>query len=48
MELHVLSIGFMKNCLDLSVGVMNALNESGGFFSLKLNMGRVYVCSGKR
>jgi hypothetical protein len=34
MALLVLSIGFMKNLMDLSVDVLNPLNESGGFVGL--------------
>jgi hypothetical protein len=48
MELLVLSIGFMQNLMDLLVDMMNPLNKFGGFFSLKINMGRVCLCGGKR
>jgi hypothetical protein len=30
------------------VDVLNPLNESSGFVSLRLNMGRVCLCGGKR
>jgi hypothetical protein len=42
MALLVLSIGFLQNFMDLLVDVVNPLNESGGFFSLKMNMGRIF------
>jgi hypothetical protein len=48
MAFLVLSIGFLQNILDLLADLLNLLNESGGFVGLKLNMGRVYLCGGKR
>jgi hypothetical protein len=48
MVLLVLSILFMQNLLDLLADVLNPLNESNGFVDLKLNMGRVCLCGGKR
>jgi hypothetical protein len=48
MALLVLSIRFLQNLLDLLVDVLNPLNESGGFLGLKLNMGKVCLCGGKR
>jgi hypothetical protein len=48
MELLVLSIGFLQNILDLLADVLNLLNESGGFVGVKMNMGRVCLCRGKR
>jgi hypothetical protein len=48
MALLVLSNGFLQNLMDLLVDVMNLLNESGGFVSLRLNMGRFFLCGGKR
>jgi hypothetical protein len=48
MTLLVLSIGFFQNILDLLVDVLNPLNESSGFVGLRLNMGRVCLCGGKR
>jgi hypothetical protein len=48
MPLLVLSIGFLQNLLDLLADVMNLLNESGGFVGLRMNMGRFYLCGGKR
>jgi hypothetical protein len=44
MALLVLSIDFLQNLIDLLANVLNLLNESGGFFSLRLNMGRVWPC----
>jgi hypothetical protein len=38
MVLLVLSISFLQNLMDLLVDVLNPLNESGGFFILRLNM----------
>ena len=48
MEFLVLSIGFMQNLMDLLEDVLNPLNEFGGFFSLRMKMGRVCLCGGKR
>jgi hypothetical protein len=48
MVLLVLSIGFLQNLMDLLVDVLNPLNESSGFFSLRLNMGRLFLCGCKR
>jgi hypothetical protein len=48
MALLVLNIGFLQNCMDLLEDVLNLLNESGGFFGLKLNMGRIFLCGCKR
>ena len=48
MELLVLSIGFLKNIMDLLVDVLNLLNESSVFFCLILNMGRFFLCGCKR
>jgi hypothetical protein len=48
MALLVLSIGFMKNLLDLLADVLNLLNESGGFVDQRMIRGRVCMCSGKR
>ena len=48
MALLVLSIGFLQNLLDLLADVMNPLNEYGGFVGLRMNMGRVCLCGGKR
>jgi hypothetical protein len=48
MALLVLSIGFMKNLLDLLADVLNPLNESSGFSNRRLIMGRVCMCGGKR
>jgi hypothetical protein len=48
MALLVLSIGFLRNLLDLLADVLNPLNESGGFFDHRLIMGRVCLCGGKR
>jgi hypothetical protein len=48
MSLLVLSIGFLQNLMDLLEDVLNPLNESGGFVGLRLNMGRVCLCGGKR
>jgi hypothetical protein len=48
MELLVLSIGFMKNILDLLADVLNPVNESGGFVDRRLIGGRVCMCGGKR
>jgi hypothetical protein len=48
MALLILSIHFMKNVIDLLEDVLNLLNESSGFVSLKLNMGRIYLCGCKR
>jgi hypothetical protein len=46
MALLVFSIGFLQNLMDLladvlKADVLNPLNDSGGFFGLKMNMGRV-------
>jgi hypothetical protein len=38
MVLVVLTIGFWQNIMDLLVDVIRLLNESGGIFSLRLNM----------
>jgi hypothetical protein len=43
MALLVLSIGFLQNLMDLLVDVLNPINESGGFVSLRMNMG-IFVC----
>jgi hypothetical protein len=48
MALLVLSIGFLQNLMDLLADVLNLLNESGGFVSLRLNMGRFFLCGCKR
>ena len=48
MALIVLRIGFLQNLLDLLADVLNLLNEFGGFVGLRLNMGRVCLCGGKR
>jgi hypothetical protein len=48
MALLVLSIGFLQNLMDLLVDVRNPLNESGGFVGIRLNMGSVCLCGGKR
>jgi hypothetical protein len=48
MALHVLSIGFLQNLLDLLADVLNPLNDFGGFVNCRLIMGRVYLCGGKR
>jgi hypothetical protein len=48
MAVLVLSIGFLQTLLDLLEDVLNMLNESGGFVGLRLNMGRVGMCGGKR
>jgi hypothetical protein len=48
MALIVLSIGFLKNIMDLLADALNLLNESGGFGSLKMNMGRIHMCGCKR
>jgi hypothetical protein len=48
MALLVLSIGFLQNLLDLLEDVMNLVNESDGFFNLRLNMGRVFMCGFQR
>jgi hypothetical protein len=48
MALFVLSIGFLKNLLDLLADVMNPLNEYRGFFILRMNMGRVFLCGFQR
>jgi hypothetical protein len=46
MVLLVLSIGFLKNILDLFVDVLNPLNESGGFVDRRLVRGRFFLCGG--
>jgi hypothetical protein len=48
MALCVLSIGFIQNLLDLLADVLNPLNEYGGFVGLRLDIGRVCLCGGKR
>jgi hypothetical protein len=48
MVLLVLSIGFLENLMDLLEDVVNLLNESGGFFDLRMNMGRIYLFGCKR
>jgi hypothetical protein len=34
--------------MDLLEDVVNLLNESGGFFDLRMNMGRIFLCGCKR
>jgi hypothetical protein len=48
MELLVLSIGFLKNIMDLLVDVLNLLNEYGGFVGFGVNMGIFFLCGCKR
>jgi hypothetical protein len=48
MVLLVLSIGFLQNLMDVLVDVLNLLNEYGGFFGLRLDMGRLCLCGCKR
>jgi hypothetical protein len=48
MESLVLSNGFLKNLMDLLVDMLNPLKESGGFVSLRLNMGRICLCFSKK
>jgi hypothetical protein len=48
MVLLILSIGFFENLMDLLEDVVNLLNESGGFFDLIMNMGRICLCGYKR
>jgi hypothetical protein len=48
MALLVISIGFFQNLMDLLEDVLNLLNESGGFIGIRLNVGRVCRCGGKR
>jgi hypothetical protein len=48
MVLLVLSLGFLENLMDLLEDVVNLLNESGGFFDLRMNMGRIFFCGCKR
>ena len=48
MGIIVISIGLLKNIMDLLEVVMNSINESGGFFGLILNMGRLCLCGCKR
>jgi hypothetical protein len=47
MELHVLSIGFLKNIKDLLVDVVNPFNKLGGFVSLRLNIKIFFLCGRK-
>jgi hypothetical protein len=47
MALLVVSIGFLKNLMDLLVDVMNPLNEYCGFFDHKMIMGRVCMCGAR-
>jgi hypothetical protein len=47
MELHILSIGFLQNVMDLLVDELNPFNEFGGFFDLALYMGRLCMCGHK-
>jgi hypothetical protein len=48
MELLVLSIGFLKNLMDLLQDALNRINESGGFVRLRMNMGIFFLYGGKR
>jgi hypothetical protein len=48
MALLVLSIGFLQNIMELLVDVLNPLNESSGFVSIRLNMGILFMCGYKR
>jgi hypothetical protein len=48
MALLVLNNGFLQNLMDLLADVLNPLNESGGFSSFILNMGRLCLCGCKR
>jgi hypothetical protein len=48
MAFLVLSIGFLKNIIELLVNVLNLINEYVGFFVLRLNMGRFFLCGFKR
>jgi hypothetical protein len=48
MALLVLSIGFLQNIMDMLKDVLNPLNEFGGFITLILNMGILYVCGCNR
>jgi hypothetical protein len=47
MVLLVLSIGFLQNLMDLLEDVVNLLNESSGFFYLRMNMGIICLCGCK-
>jgi hypothetical protein len=44
MEFLVLSIGFIKNTMELLVDVLNSFNEFSGFFNLILGMGIFFLC----
>jgi hypothetical protein len=48
MALLVLRIVFLKNPVDLLEDVLNILNEYGGFFGLRINMGRFFLSGCKR
>jgi hypothetical protein len=43
MVLLVLIIGFFQNFMDLSEDVLNPFNEIGGFVSLRLNIGILFL-----
>jgi hypothetical protein len=48
MSLLVLSIGFLQNLMDMLSELLNSLNEYGGFVGFRMNMGRFFLCGGKR
>jgi hypothetical protein len=48
MGLIVISIGLLKNIMDLLADVLNPLNEYGGFVGIGVNMGRFFLCGCKR
>jgi hypothetical protein len=48
MALHVLSIRFLQNIMDLLADVLDPLNESDGFINRRLIRRRVCLCGGKR
>jgi hypothetical protein len=47
LALLVLIIGFLQNIMDLLEDVLNPINKLGGFFGLRLNMGRFCLTSRK-
>jgi hypothetical protein len=47
MELLILRIGLLKNILNLSVDVLDLVNEPSGFVEFSLSMGHFFLCGHK-
>jgi hypothetical protein len=47
MALLVISIGFMKNILDLLADVLSPLNESSGLVDYRMIRGILFLCGAR-